>query len=539
MKPTTEHLNQTLKEAHKLASRNFFISKHKETDIFNKINLFSEIQETLPFLPLVFNKNKKLARIIAEKIHELLAGLSIKELEKLDEKMRKTTYTKNFFSQTIFNFFNKKMVSQDISNSILILLCMHPSGYIRKLALELLSGDYPELNIPILIIRANDWVPEIRDTAILILKTFFNKDNLHFFCISLNLIGKLYNKERNDQSIIINEMENYLIKKGYQELLSTILTSSTPTNRIALNIASKNIAQITELIEVATKSDDIKIKLESLRLAKEYMFGSALWNTLNNLLSDKSVIVRRKCIYILMEKFSTNINETLIELLFDKFYSIRELARFYLKHMGIDKIKNLYSEALTSGKRPIHICIMGIAEIGTQADFKFVENYSANPCLKIKMAYLYSVFKLKPDNKQALLLEQLPSTKKNILKLIYDQLTDDSSEFNLAEIENKFCHSDDVYCKFLLIKIKIASENDRWKQIKYIIETLLNNHNEKITTFLKQKVSHWIRQNCPNKVFIKIKKETIHSLIIKIDKLMQKQNDVLYKDLKNTINYFI
>lgn len=541
MNTPKDQTNEIIRQAYQEAARGFFINKKAEAELFSRLSFITETNAIPSLLPLVFCNNKRLADAVAHIIHKIVIKMTADDWEALDVMIRNVDYYSNpLWNQIAVNQIKSLDFEKPVSNSIYALLCSHHNGYVREQAMKGLFPEFSELNIPVLLIRANDWVDNIKRLADAKLIEFIDDINISHFIPSLNLIAQLYRKERYDHSILINTIEGQLIEKCYDKLL---LTLASPLNRkisrIAFRIAAKCTSKIPQLIQVSSQSRDIIIKLETLNVASQHLSDDILFEFLGGCLEDKSPIIRRKCVHICLQKFPKQINHILLNTLFDKSFSLRELARFYLKNSD-NNIGKIYQEALINKNKPLNITIMGLAEVGNRDDFKLLEPYMHGTVLTIKAACIYAIFKLKPDNQQKLILDQLPSSVPAILKAICEGLNKNSGDFDIDSIEKVFCQQGDLYSNMLFIKMKIALIKDRWSLIDYMLDHVRKVDNDKVKLFIEHNISRWIVANSPNKVFTKPKRDLLLPIIAKVDQLILQDNNAhLYNALEKSIRFFI
>ncbi len=545
MNTSIDQTSELIRQAYEHAVRRFFINKKAESELFSRLNLITEESAIPLLLPLDFSHNKRLAETVASTIHKIVIKIPVDTLESLDEMIRRIDdYYNQFWNQMTVHQVKSLNFEKSICNTIYVLLCSHHNGYIREQAIEELSSEFSELNIPILLIRTNDWVDKIKLLVNERLIEFIDDNKISSFIPSLNLIAKLYQKGRYDHSILLGIIESQLIEKCYDKLLFTVtLLSNRKISRVAFKIAAKNISRIPELVQASSQSRDIIIKLETLNVASQYLSDDMLFEFLSRCLMDKSSVIRRKCMHIYLGKFPKQINHILINTLFDKSFSLRELARFYLKDND-SNIRKIYQEALINKNKPLHIAIMGLAEVGNRDDFKLIESHRYDSALNIRAACIYAIFKLKPDNKQELILNHLPSSEPKILKVIYEGLIKNPDNFDIDQIEKVFCQQGDFYSNMLFIKMKVAIIKDRWSLIDYMLDYMLDHvqkvGSDKIKLFLEKKILRWIIANSPNKVFTRPSKDFLLTVMAKVDQLiLQDNNTHLYNALKRNITYFI
>jgi hypothetical protein len=541
MNTLIDQTNELVQQAYEYAARRFVIDKKSEAELLFRLNLIEE-PSAIPFLfPLVFSDNKKLAETIAGIIHKIVIQIPVDALESLDEMMRRVAYYYNqSWSEITVNQVKSLNFEKSIGNTISALLCSHRNGYVREQAIKGLLPEFSELNIPVLLIRANDWVDEIKTLVSAKLIELIDDNKISSFIPSLNLIAKLYQKARHDHSVLLNVIESQLNKNCYDKLLLIVAScSNKKISRAAFKIAAKDVSRMSQLIQASSQSRDIIIKLERLNVGSQYLSDAMLFELLGTCMEDKSASIRKKCVNIYLDKFPKLINQILINTLFDKSFSLRELARFYLRGSDNNVVK-IYRDALINKNKPSHIAIMGLAEVGSGDDFELIENHMRAPALNVRAACIYAIFKLKLDNKQELILKQLPSSEPRILKVISEGLIKNPDDFNIDLIEKFFCQYGNSYSNMLFIKIKIATIDDRWSCINYMLDQVQRIESDKIKLFLEHEISRWIIANSPNTVFTKPKIDRLISIMEKVDQLILQDNNVdLYNALKRNISCFI
>lgn len=533
-------------QAYEQAEHKFLINEKAEAELFSKLNLIAEPGEIPLLLPLVFSNHKRLSETIANLIHKIIIKMPVDAWEALDERIRKKSsyYSiSNYQSRykITVNSARRLNFEKPVCNTIYILLCSHYNGYVREEAIKALLPEFSIFNIPILLIRANDWVTKIKLLANTKLIEFIDENKISDFIPSLNLIARLCQKGRYDHSILINLIESQLIKKCYDKLLLTVASlSNRKISRAAFRIAAKNSSKIPQLIQASSQSQDIIIKLETVDVANQYLSDDMLFEFLGRCLADQSPIIRRKCIHICLEKFPQQINHILINTLFDQSFSLRELARFYLKDSD-NHIQKIYQEAFIHKNKPLDIAIMGLAEVGNQDNFEFIKPHLHDTDLNVRAACLYAIFKLNPDNKQALILDQLASSHEpKIIKTIYTGLIKNSDDVDMDAIENVFCQQGDLYSEILFIKMKIAIIKAGWSLIDFMLDHVQRAKNDPIKFFLEKKIARWIVTHSPNRVFTRPNQHFLISLMAKVDQLILQDNNAdLYNALKKNIMYFM
>ena len=238
-------------------------------------------------------------------------------------------------------------------------------------------------------------------------------------------------------------------------------------------------------------------------------------------------------------KFPENATTVLTKILFDISFSLRELARFYLRQNKIQPTE-IYKDALINHDRPLPIIIMGLAEAGHKDDFKLIEPYLNDSTVKVKSACIYAVFKLKPANRQQLILAQLPTAESMVIKTIYTGLVKYHDDYDIDAIKSIFCQKNDMMAEFFFMKLKLSTIKDCWSLIDYILDGLINYSDNQIMLYLQQKLSHWLVVTSPNSIFTRPNESILNLIMTKTEKLISCNQDMdLYRELKNTLLLFL
>ena len=237
--------NETIKQAYHHAIRKVILNKNEEAELYFRLNFINKSTAIPALLPLVFINHKKLAKIVADVIYKIVAKLPITSLISLDKIFRGSDNTYNdFWKKITVNLIGNLNFSRPVCNTIYALLCSHHNGYIREQAVKLLIPEFLSLNIPVLLIRVNDWVNPIKHLASIKLIEIMNANKINDFIPSLNLITGLYHKKRYDHSLLIGAIENQLIEKCYDELLALMNSSDKIISQNAIQIIDKTINSI-------------------------------------------------------------------------------------------------------------------------------------------------------------------------------------------------------------------------------------------------------------------------------------------------------
>lgn len=115
--------------------------------------------------PVLLSEDQKLAGGAAEAIHTYMSRLDAAKVIQLSRKFRQYTsmeWTVDWAKLSPAEL-TDRICSREVRQSVLRLGTFHPNGYFREKCMWMLA--YDEASFPCLMLRLNDWVERIRDTA--------------------------------------------------------------------------------------------------------------------------------------------------------------------------------------------------------------------------------------------------------------------------------------------------------------------------------------------------------------------------------------
>jgi HEAT repeat protein len=361
----------------------FFFTKEDTARKLQCFEIFKENakpQDIWRLIKFLKNKNSELRNGAAETIVVLFKKIESQtvfyaNLKFIDFDINDLNYFKSAFSPAIYL-------------NLLFIASINKSGYIREKAIkEIVSTQNPEA-LRFIIFRLADWVTNVRETAETALRSFFHPGFVDEFLRQLPLIEWLLKVERSDLTNIYDEIYQFLFgfefnESFYQKLkqfddktrfiyIRNYLNSNTITKKIFELLSDEKLFLVKiELLKHIEKLDDETQKLFIRRFFK-----------------DQSAKVRVYAIYS-TKPFRSEFYDEILDSIFDKSASVRELARFVLRESSID-FAELYRRRLKEDENSV-AAILGLSEVRTQADLPIFESYIQKPNVKIKVACLTAI----------------------------------------------------------------------------------------------------------------------------------------------------
>jgi len=337
--------------------------KFKALEVIAKAGHANSIYSLLPFLK--FN-NEELRNAVCDTIITLFKKID-------DRKGYYNTLKHCSISRKDLDYY-ETVFDKDRFFYLLALSSLNGNGYLRELAVLKLAQTGKSLAIPFTIYRLADWVLPVRQAALEGIKAFANKAYIDALIANLPAFEWLLQVQRTDLrstyediiTFLMNGNRDYILTnfRGYEDRLRFLLAKH-------ISSALRSSRELQMLLE------DRHFMIRKLTLDH---FENLTDSQIECLLQDRSAGIRQETLYRLKE--NENFEAVLKRFIADDSATIRNYARYYLKHTDID-FAAFYHDKLKS-EHQITGALMGIAEISAVAYRNDVLTYTEHHDLKIK-----------------------------------------------------------------------------------------------------------------------------------------------------------
>lgn len=386
----------------------------------------------LPSLvPLLVSGEASISRAAFKKVVTLLEGMPDSEWGWLDEALRRSFY--RYSSSRLRGWYNltpralkEFHWSGEEATVAFRLLSCHHSGYVREHALKSLLATDPVDVIPILFVRANDWVQKVRLIAYTSLWKCVAEMPVDILIGYLILTDQLKARARNDHQELVAFVEEKLTQPEVVEnILECVGSEDFRISRISYNLCDRLVVDRVTLLQRASSSVDSVVRMKALKLSAGILNGEDLYRYILDSCNDRISAIKKQSLYLLVEYFFERSEEQLRYFLMDKSSGIRDCAKFYLEKLGVDDIPEFYRAKLSSDKSSTPTeAILGLGEVGNQSDWLLMEKYLNHKRPKIRAAVIESAGKLKPMGYVEVLYRRLFFGKPSEVKAARKGLSD-------------------------------------------------------------------------------------------------------------------
>ncbi len=359
------------------------------------------IPDLLPFL-IIGDKRSILAS--AKAIHHLLQMLKPTDFVRFDEFVRQGYPDWRVRREPWYSMKPKDVGHLagmgEMSVSLLGIASCHTNGHVREAAVRELGKTETGTELPFLLIRANDWVPEIRSSARNFLLNRIRSDYIHRLMDWLPLALRLSNVGRDDHSAILDAVRRLLASSEAREALREGFESQDRfVRRFCFQLAlNSNEADLLTVLQRAFVERDAQVRREAVRKLHAILPSGGSKELLIRARNDGSMAVRREALQIFAEKYADEADQEFQSALLDTNIGVREEAQYYFQKTGTVDLRAYYSRRLeTSTSRQVCAAIAGVGETGVAKDSLLIERFLHDQHSKVRVAALHAIAKLNPD----------------------------------------------------------------------------------------------------------------------------------------------
>lgn len=511
MKQPTEQTRALVKKLQSLPleDKDFFGRRQRGNldlaiELINEIAASKEWPSVFALASYLLSEDKTIAQAAANGLESLLRGLRPSLFLQIDARLRGGDLCWN--APPYLTRWNK-MESSDLEKFILNktqvnalgMASFHHNGYVREAALKRLAEIQGGSELPFLLIRLSDWVPEVRQIAEVAVENRIRVEYLSHFLNNLALLERVKQRQREQAGAkrldltervtnFLKEQENRII------LLDCLLNKDYEVRRCCLHVLmeSKETDPAT-IIDRVLKDKDLINRRKVIELSQHLSPAERLVLS-KKLLKDRAPIIRRQALEALAEADVDEILAQLTAALLDKSAIVREYARWKLKKMDVNiDLRQFYLDLLKGDHtaQTISIAIEGLGETGQAEDAQAISVYFDHSEWRIVKAAVRAIASLDGENNMKsflrLLAHESPGVsevaKKSIERRI--ECVDGESLWNVLD-QTSLWH---VKSRVL----RLLNKMSKWDRISYML-LAASNQDVRVVELALQDVDDWDKQ---------------------------------------------
>ena len=346
------------------------------------------------------------------------------------------------------------------------------NGFEREKAVKQLGVIGDSSALPMLIKRANDWVPQVRTAAYLAIEGLFIEKNILILIKELPIIYHLENCYRDDHRNLIKKVESFLLRTENQTKVVDGCTNINPfVARRCLKLTIEHqLLQPYQIVLLCIKNLDIVVRSSAANLCK-LLTNDELKEFIEFGLKDPFMPVRREFFLLYLSHFPDYSVSLLEKFAFDRHASIREIAVKQLVEIGAD-VHSLYLQELSTNQTKIsrlRISLLGLAEVNTTNELAIntISKYFLSVSPSLRKASLQALVKLNPEKAEQYLMLGLRDISSGIVKLSARLMKKARIKLDESELINLYLtNTSELMMSCVLSLNRIRS---KWDKIAFLL----------------------------------------------------------------------
>ncbi|MFI9812742.1 HEAT repeat domain-containing protein [Saccharothrix variisporea] len=251
----------------------------------------------------------------------------------------------------------------------LLLAACHPNGYVREAAVTALGERDDVTALPVLALRAADWVPEVRDRARRVCARWLDRAPAEAIA---GLAPAALALQARQEGRWLAQAVGDVLRDGPPEALAAALASEDRrTRRLAYTTGVRTL-DVDHLVHAARTDSDLPIRV---LCAEAAIRSTGDPEVARRLLTSRTAAVRAEAVRALAAAGDTG---PAVEALTDRSALVRATAQVALRRAGTDPATR-YRALLADQRPPRPAVIAGLAETGTRADAALLRPWLAHP----------------------------------------------------------------------------------------------------------------------------------------------------------------
>ena len=343
-------------------------------DVLSELADSGDVGVVPGIVPALLYGTRDEAHAVARTISVLLARAGPDELVSLSERMRSYCFLGdpygNEWSRLTPPELQKWVGPGEPGILVLRLSSFHANGYVREAAVLRLALLKDGAELPYLLMRLNDWVPQVRAAALDAVVQRVRPDYVEHFVDNLALVVRLETVKRSDQGDVLPAISSLLaLPSARTPMIAAMRSRSATVRRASFRFLTRNSPDdLADLLTAALSVEDPTIRLWAARSALAEVRGDALRGVLDSLGSDPAALVRREALAAWADHFPGEAFDRLMAGVMDTSAATRAEARFWLRDRGVE-FAQIYRAALATD-RPVRLAsaVAGLTETGRPED---------------------------------------------------------------------------------------------------------------------------------------------------------------------------
>jgi HEAT repeat protein len=461
-------------ELHSAAKR-FRRRADRESEQIRLIERVADSREAAAIYSLLtylFDRSASVAAAACDAIDRLLRSMALEELPALDREARRWDYWDQPSAWHKLQSAGVDSLPKTVASrtSVLGLVSCHPNGHVRERAVRLLATTADEAALPFLLIRVNDWVANVRETARQGVEQRLHGGPPGVFLANLPLVIRLVSCRRDSYAGLVQEIVRRLAGSHLAVALARLIRHgprelARPVFQLAVQLPGSHLRP---MVEAASQSQDTALRLWAARCLPTVVAGQELEEALAVQARDRSMPVRRAALAVRLEALPATAPPALETSLLDPSPSIRELARFHLGQLGRGDFAAFYREALANARHQA-TAIAGLGETGKKDDALRIVPYLESPQARERQAAVRALSRLAGEEHSELLVSCLDDDSPKVTREVCEALQAQTDALDAKRLWAIFTHDSRRHVR--LAALALLDAMPTWLRLPYLIRS--------------------------------------------------------------------
>jgi hypothetical protein len=421
-----------------------------------------------------------------EAIRNLLALIPAQAIPELDEAVRREWRYLDLWCGLRPETVAATTINAEEDAAFLRVATCHQSGYVREQAIKGLAQDQSSNALPFLIVRAADWVAQVRMAAQLEMCRRLETRYADAFVSCLALLDRLRGSQRFAPELW-DSIRRFLQEPNSLEALQKGLKSNDhAVRRHSFVLAVENPGfKVREVVEAAAFDTDVLIRKWAFTFTRNEMPKD--WPEFRKRAAgDPFSAIRRMAFESLIGEPSPQA-DLLLGFLLDSSPAIRHSGQDLLPKLLNVSVPDYYRAALAANRRPRSICALGLAEVGDANDAPSIAAVMRDFSAKTRSAAIRALRILGVMDEESL------------FKALHEDVPSVAREAVISLLSARVASADVIWKEALVNEhpvvwrtvLKLFGRVDKWTRLKVYLEAVAIKDND-TSAFAVERLRIWL-----------------------------------------------
>ncbi len=489
--PLTKRTLSLINEANRLATQRSMPWQRRAlyTSIAFQLDLISSTGQWIAIpriISLALDPRRGVAAPAARAIEKLRESVGLQNMRVLDRGFREFgpyTHPENTIWLEMKPAILERISTLRHGKAVLQYAMCHPSGHVREEAIRRCAKNMDGSEVPLLLLRANDWVKPVRELAQSTLRSWLRPENVRSLTVVLPLLERMRKWGRMGSFSLLDEVDDILTGPNATSLLLEILESSDKYARRGAYrcLAGVSHADPGPLFGNALQDDDPAIRAwAGHRLngaeAKFFLAHS------NVLLTNRLVPVRVGAVHRLV---SLGHPLPWKKLLFDPHAQVRIVAQKIAREEGANPAIEYRARIPDHRGKSLCAAIVGLSETGGSEDVELIKTFLSAPEPRVRRSSLHALANLKTDNIVDLCFTSIQDQSPRVTHTARDLLLHRIGDIAPGELWTTFVATQTSWGK--KNALCILANLGYWVRLPYLLKAFIETDSE-----VKARAAHYL-----------------------------------------------